>query len=133
MNNPVSSMVNSSKAVDEIVSRLPEEIKNLAKRLRKIILTSSVQITEQVNHNIPFYHYKGQLCYINPFDDRVVLGFSRGADLPDEHSMLKGNQKTIRHTVFYPDAVIDEEKVRNLVYEALIVNELKADRPGKGK
>ena len=133
MNNPVSSMINSSKAVDEFVSRLPEGIKDLAERLRKIILTSSEQITEQVNHKIPFYYYKGQLCFINPFDDRVVLGFSRGADLPDEHSMLKGNQKTVRHSVFYPNAAIDEEKIRNLIYEALIVNELKAGKPHRVK
>jgi len=128
MNNSVSSMLNSSKAVDEFIISLPEGIRNLAEKLRKIILTSSGQIGEQVKHKIPFYYYKGQMCYINPFDDRVVLGFSRGADLPDEHSMLKGNQKTVRHTVFYPETGVDEEKVRNLIYEALIVNELKADR-----
>ncbi len=122
-------MINSSKAVEELISSLPAEIRDLAEKLRKIILTSSEQITEQVNHKIPFYYHKGQLCYINPFDDRVVLGFSRGADLPDEHSMLKGNQKTVRRTVFYPAAGIDEEKVRNLIYEALIVNELKAGKP----
>jgi len=126
-------MINSSKAVDELISSLPVDIRDLVERLRKIILTSSEQITEHVNHKIPFYYHKGQLCYINPFDDRVVLGFSRGADLPDEHSMLKGNQKTVRRTVFYPAAGIDEEKVRNLIYEALIVNELKTDRPKKSK
>lgn len=126
-------MINSSKAVDEFVSRLPDRVRDLAENLRKIILTSSEHIIEQVKHKIPFYYYKGQLCYLNPFDDRVVLGFSRGADLPDEHGLLKGNQKTVRHAVFYPDAKIDEEIVRNLIYEALIVNELKADLQGKGK
>jgi len=129
----VSSIHNGTIAVDEFVNRLPEGIRALAKRLRKIILTSSEQITEQVKHKIPFYYYKGQLCYINPFDDRVVLGFSRGADMPDEHGLLKGNQKTVRHAVFYPDAEIDEEKVRNLIYEALIVNEIKADHSAAGK
>jgi hypothetical protein len=133
MISSVSSMLNSSRAVDEFVSLLPESIRNLAEKLRKIILTSSEKIVEQVNHKIPFYYYKGQLCYINPFDDRVVLGFSRGADLPDEHLMLKGSQKTVRRVVFYPVTDFDEDKVRNLIYEALIVNELKPDRPGKSK
>ena len=126
-------MHNSSSAVDEFVNRLPVEVKALAERLRKIILTSSEQIREQIKHKIPFYYYKGQLCYLNPFDDRVVLGFSRGADMPDVHGMLKGNQKTVRHAVFYPDAELDEEKVRNLIYEALIVNEIKADHSAAGK
>jgi len=126
-------MHNSSSAVDEFVNRLPEGIRALAERLRKIILTSSEQIREQIKHKIPFYYYKGQLCYINPFDDRVVLGFSRGAEMPDEHGMLKGNQKTVRHAVFYLHTELDKEKVRNLIYEALIVNEIKADLSRAGK
>ena len=121
-------MHNSSSSVDEFVNRLPVEVKALAERLRKIILTSSEQIREQIKHKIPFYYYKGQLCYINPFDDRVVLGFSRGADLPDEFRMLVGTGKSIRHVVFDVSEKIDDDKVRILIYEALIVNEIKGVR-----
>lgn len=126
MKSAVPALLNSSNAVDKYLSHLPEGIRNLSEYLRNIILTASGQVEEHLKHNIPFYYYKGKLCYINPFDDRVILGFSRGADMPDEHSMLKGSQKTVRHAVFYPGSEIDEEKIRNLIFEALIVNEFKA-------
>jgi hypothetical protein len=121
-------MINSSRAVDEYVSKLPENIQQLVEKLRRIILTSSDKIQEQIKHKIPFYSYKGQLCYINPSDEKVVLGFSRGADLPDEFRMLVGTGKSVRHVVFDTSKKIDEDKVRNLIYEALIVNEIKSER-----
>jgi hypothetical protein len=121
-------MMNSSRAVDEHLSRLPEKIQQLVEILRRIILSSSEQVQEQIKYKIPFYSYKGHLCYINPSDEKVVLGFSRGADLPDEFRMLIGTGKSIRHVVFNASQKIDEDKVRNLIYEALIVNEIKNER-----
>ena len=128
MASTVTSMLNSSKAVDEYISKLPENIQQLVEKLRRIILTSSEKIQEQIKHKIPFYSYKGQLCYINPSDEKVVLGFSRGADLPDEFRMLVGTGKSIRHVVFDVSEKIDDDKVRILIYEALIVNEIKGVR-----
>ncbi len=122
----VSSLPNSSHAVNSFIKKLNPDIQSLVELLRMIILTSSGRIKEEIRHGIPFYKYKGQLCYINPFDDKVILGFSRGAELPDEHNMLIGIGKSIRHAVFRTDTVIDEDKIRHLVYEALIVNEMKA-------
>ena len=121
-------MQNSSRAVDEFVNKLPEKIQQFVEILRRIILTSSEQISEQIKHKIPFYSFKGNLCYINPSDEKVVLGFSRGADLPDEFRMLVGTGKSVRHVIFNASQKIDEDKVRNLIYEALIVNEIKGER-----
>jgi hypothetical protein len=121
-------MRNSSRAVDEYVNKLPEKIQQLVEILRRVILTSSEQIQEQIKYKIPFYSFKGNLFYINPSDEKVVLGFSRGADLPDEFRMLVGTGKSVRHVIFNASQKIDEDKVRNLVYEALIVNEIKNER-----
>ena len=112
--------------VDEYVNRLPEKIRAPIGLLRKIILTASDQIVEQLKHNIPFYFYKGQLCYINFSDEKIILGFSRGADMPDEKKLLKGHGKSIRHALIDPAKVINEEIITHLIYEALIVNEMKA-------
>ncbi len=128
MVNTVPSVSNSSHEVDAFVKRLPQDVKSLVEQLRKIILTSSEQIKEELKYGIPFYIHKGQLCYINPSDDKVILGFSRGADLPDEHNMLIGSGKAVRHAVFKTRTKIDEDKIRHLIYEALIVNEMKADK-----
>lgn len=122
----VSSLPNSSKAVDSFIGKLNPDIQSLAELLRTIILTSSGHIKEEIKHGIPFYKHKGHLCYINPFDDKVILGFSRGAELPDEHNMLIGTGKSVRHAVFRNDTIIDEDKIRHLIYEALIINEMKA-------
>ena len=129
MADSIPRLVNSSPIVDEYISRLPEKIRDSMQLLREIILTSSAQIEEQLKHNIPFYFYKGQLCYINFSDENIILGFSRGADMPDEKKQLKGQGKSIRHAVIDPVKGIDEDGIRHLIFEALIVNEMKA---GKG-
>ena len=121
-------LVNSSPVVDEYVSRLPEKIRNSIRLLREIILSSSVQIEEQLKHNIPFYFYKGQLCYINFSDENIILGFSSGADMPDENKLLKGQGRSIRHAVIDPVKGINEDDIRHLIFEALIVNEMKAGK-----
>lgn len=123
-----SPAVNSSPVVDEYVSRLPGKIREPIEILRKIILSASTQIEEQLKHNIPFYFYKGQLCYINFSDEKIILGFSRGAEMPDEKKLLKGQGKSIRHAVIDTARGINEDTVRHLIYEALIVNEMKAGK-----
>jgi len=121
-------LVNSSPVVDEYVSKLPDKISAPIELLRKIILSASAQIEEQLKHNIPFYFYKGQLCYINFSDDKIILGFSRGAEMPDEKKLLKGQGKSIRHAVIDPVKGINEDIITHLIYEALIVNEMKAGK-----
>ena len=128
MADSIPRLVNSSPIVDEYISRLPEKIRDSMQLLREIILTSSAQIEEQLKHNIPFYFYKGQLCYINFSDENIILGFSRGADMPDEKKQLKGQGKSIRHAVIDPVKGIDEDGIRHLIFEALIVNEMKAGK-----
>jgi hypothetical protein len=123
-----SPLVNSSPAVDEYVSKLPEKVRVPIELLREIILSVSDKIEEQLKHNIPFYFFKGQLCYINFSDEKIILGFSRGADMPDEKKQLKGQGKYIRHALIDPVKGIDEEIIMHLIYEALIVNEMKAGK-----
>jgi hypothetical protein len=128
MADTARQFVNSSSVVDEYIKRLPEKIRTSVEFLRKLILTSSVQIEEQLKYNIPFYFYKGQLCYINFSDDKIILGFSRGADMPDEKKLLRGQGKSIRHAVIDPVKGINEDLIRDLIFEALIVNEMKAGK-----
>jgi len=128
MADTTQHLVNSSPVVDEYMNRLPEKIRESMQLLREIILTSSVQIEEQLKHNIPFYFYKGQLCYINFSDENIILGFSRGADMPDEKKLLKGHGQYIRHAVIDPVKGVSEDDVRHLIFEALIVNEMKSGK-----
>jgi hypothetical protein len=128
MVDTATQFVNNSPVVDEYVKRLPEKIRTSVELLRKLILTSSVQIEEQLKYNIPFYFYKGQLCYINFSDDKIILGFSRGADMPDEKNLLRGQGKSVKHAVIDPVKGINEDLIGNLIFEALIVNEMKAGK-----
>jgi hypothetical protein len=121
----------NSVFADEFIKKLPPKVKEQVELLRKIILSSSEQIKEEIKHGIPFYMFKGQMCYINPFDNKIVLGFSRGADMPDEYNMLSGGGKAVRHAVIRVGTKIDEDKIRHLIYEALIVNEMKADKSNR--
>jgi len=58
--------------------------------------------------------------YVNVFTAHVNLGFFRGADLPDEHGLLEGSGKYMRHVKLRPGVEIDTEQITKLVEMAYL-------------
>lgn len=103
----------------------------MIEKIRSIILRSSPGIHESLKHEIPFYIYKGMLCYINPTNEKVIIGFSKGAEFANEDNSLVGSGKTVRHLVYRNMKDIKSEKLQHLIYEALIINEIHSYQPRK--
>lgn len=103
----------------------------MIQKIRGIILGSAPGIHESLKYKIPFYTHKGLLCYINPTNEKVVIGFSQGAEFANEDNMLIGSGKTVRHLIYKNIKDIKTEKLLHLIYEALIINEIHSHRPRK--
>lgn len=112
-----------SQAVDHFVHDLPGWQQEIIQYLRDILLSSASALMEEIKYKIPFYSYKGDLCYINPQKDQVVLGFTKGAQLLDEPNILEGDQKEVRHYVIRDFDAIDEDDLRIVIQEAILLNE----------
>ena len=117
--------------VKSFIEKFPHNIQRMIEKIRVIILCSAPGIQESLKYKIPFYTHKGLLCYINPTNERVIIGFSKGAEFANEDNFLVGSGKTVRHVVYRNLKDIKTEKLQHLIYEALIINEIHSYQPRK--
>ena len=57
-------------------------------------------------------------AYVNAFKAHVNVGFFRGADLEDPHSLLQGSGKFMRHVKLRPASDIDTQALTQLILAA---------------
>jgi uncharacterized protein len=78
--------------VDSYIDGLPEDRKAIVEQLRSIIHALVPAVQEKFSFKIPFYHYFGMFCYINPVKDGIDLGICNGKSFADdfEHLEVKG-------------------------------------------
>ena len=95
----------------------------IIQQLRQLILEAAPHVEESIKWNIPFYAYKGLLCYLNPTARGVVLGFCKGALLSNEKGLLEGNGKEVRLLYISSCPDCPQEEIRQLLQEALLINE----------
>ena len=107
------------------IDRQQQEQRQLLHQLRQIILESAPHIEERIKWKIPFYSYQGLLCYLNlqAKGNGVVLGFCRGAMLSNEQRLLQGNGKEVRLVIFNDQDSLPKEEIRQLLQEAMLLNE----------
>ncbi len=94
--------------------------------LRRMILDVGPHGQEKLSYKIPFFYFKGPLCYLNPTFDGLDIGFVRGKELSNEQGLLelKGRKfvKTIRlHSL--AELSEKEHAIRQILNEAAILNE----------
>ena len=69
--------------VDTFIDGLPIEKKPLVEQLRQLIHDMVPGVQEKLSFKIPFYHYFGMYCYINPVKNGVDLGICNGKKIAD--------------------------------------------------
>lgn len=112
------------KAVDAFIDGLPDDKAVLVNRLRELLHELVPEIVEKLSFKIPFYHYHGMFCYINPTKNGIDLGLCRGKDLAPEFPQLQLKERAIVATVSI-QATKDFEKLklRELITAAAVWNQ----------
>ncbi|MFZ4057924.1 MAG: DUF1801 domain-containing protein [Ferruginibacter sp.] len=88
-----------NNAVDLYIDELDENLQSIVIAVRKCILKTVPEIEERFSYKIPFYHYYGMFCYINPKKSSIDLGFCRGQDLLEAFPELESKNRKIVATV----------------------------------
>lgn len=83
------------KAVDIYIDALPEEKAVIAQQLRELLHRIVPGIEEKLSYKIPFYHYHGMFCFLNPVKDGIDIGFCRGIDLIETFPQLEDRGRAI--------------------------------------
>lgn len=94
--------------------------------LRNLILDLGPHVQEKISYTVPFFYFRGPLCYLSPKFDGVYIGFVRGHQLSNDQGLLeKKDRKYIRSVHFYSLADFEEkeDEIRKILNEAAILNE----------
>jgi hypothetical protein len=96
----------------------------LLARLRKLILETSAEITEEWKWDTAVWVCKGNLVAGGVFKDHVKLNFFKGASLKDPKKLFNAglDAKATRAIDFDENAKVDEFALKELVREAVVFN-----------
>lgn len=111
--------------INIFLSQYPDTVFNNALKLRKVILKTLPQITEQLDvpARIIGYGY-GQkytetICVLIPSKKGIKLGFYKGMELPDPGKLLRGTGKISRYVEINDEKQIESPAVKELLKSGL--------------
>ncbi|HYF30669.1 MAG TPA: DUF1801 domain-containing protein [Chitinophagaceae bacterium] len=117
--------------INDFVDYLPEDHLKIVEALRSLVLECIPDAVEKLSYNVPFYHRFGRICFIWPSSVQwgpprrtgVDIGFCRGDLLSDPSYLDIGNRKQVYVKTFHHPREIDYEQLRQLLYEAVVIDE----------
>ena len=111
---------------DDAVSGSSSHVKEIAKRLRELIIDVYPDVVEVpwpkqriVGYGVGPKKMSEHFCYIGAHRDHVNLGFYYGAELSDPEGLLEGTGKKLRHVKVRDQAEVEEPTLRRLILASL--------------
>jgi hypothetical protein len=119
--------MSASEHIDSYIKELTDWRGKLLARLRKLILETAPELSEEWKWDTPVWAYKGNVVACGVFKDHVRLNFFKGASLKDLKKLFNAGleAKTSRGIDFTEDSKIDEVSLKDLIREAVALNSAK--------
>src|SRR4051812_2985051 len=114
------------KEFDELLTGYSDNVREVALRVRKLILKTVPDANEMVDapaREIGYGHgdgYKGMICTIILSKGGVKLGIVNGASLPDPNGLLEGAGKKHRYVVLNAAGDLKQKGVTELIKAAAV-------------
>ncbi|WP_298146601.1 DUF1801 domain-containing protein [Flavobacterium sp.] len=115
------------KSVADFLKSLPSGEWEIVELLRELIVETVPDVQERLAYNVPFYYRNRRIAFIWPasvpcgnIKEGVALGFVAG------NALLKTDvnaDSKVERIVFKSVSEIDPEWVRQLLYEAILVDD----------
>jgi hypothetical protein len=87
----------TESAVSNYIAGLPAEMSQIARSVRRLILSACPGIAEELKWGRPWFAKNGRICYLAAHRRHVTLGLARGTSLDDPDHLLEGTGKAMRH------------------------------------
>ena len=114
--------------IEQFLRKYPKNIQRIATSLRQIVRRTVPRLVENVYPGWKLIGYRIQaekrshyFCFIAPFDEFIHLGFEDGTMLSDNHKLLRGSGKQVRHVIIRSTADIKSKHLSALIAEAAMV------------
>lgn len=116
--------LSSSQHIDKQIKELNDWRGNLLARLRKLILETAPEITEDWKWDTAVWVWKGNVVAGGVFKGHVKLNFFKGAALPDPKRLFNAglDAKASRGIDFSESAEINEVALKELIRAAVSYN-----------
>jgi len=115
---------NPSQLITDLIADLGDWRGKLLARLRKLILESDPDITEEWKWGTAVWTHEGLVCSAGAFKDHVKLNFFKGASLEDPKALFNSglDAKATRAIDFREGDSIDASSLKNLIRSAVARN-----------
>ena len=106
----------TEEQVSEYIQKLDSDTAKAVNEIRRIILSASPEIGEQIKWNSPAFYYTGEMkafdpkeykrdiAVVNLHKGRLMIVFPTGAKVEDKSGLLEGDYKDGRRVVTYKNA-----------------------------
>jgi len=74
----MATMTKTNPRVDAYIKKAQPFAQPILKHLRKIVYTGCPQCEESIKWQMPFFDYKGPVCFMAAFKQHAVFGFWKG-------------------------------------------------------
>lgn len=119
-----------ARTFEDFYFDLPEQEQQIVDVLREIVLEAAPNFREKISYNVPYYFLNSRVCFIWPSSVKpgsragVVFGLCRGQMLSNEQGLLElENRKEVGTITFRRPEEIDADAVREILYEAILLDE----------
>lgn len=116
--------MNASERIDQQIAELTDWRGQMIAQLRKIILETDLDITEEWKWETAVWSHKGLVCAAGTFKKAVKLNFFQGAFLEDQHKLFNAglDAKKTRAIDFHEGDPVDEVALKDLIHAAITYN-----------
>jgi uncharacterized protein YdhG (YjbR/CyaY superfamily) len=124
-------------AVTDLIADLPDDERVIAARLRTLILESEPRLQEKLSYGVPYFFHNRRVCFIwpascipvgyspkEPIHTKVTLGLCYGNLLSNDQGLLeKGDRKQVYTLGFTSAAEVNDQVIREIILEAVMVDD----------
>ena len=115
---------NASQWIDAYLQGKPDELGEMAHRLRSLVKELIKGSSESVNSwKIPTFECNGPMCFFMVGKKYVTFGFLRGTSLPDPAKLLEGEGKSLRHVKVRTMQDLRNPALKKLILAAAKLNQ----------
>lgn len=113
------------KKIEQFIAALPEEKRELAIKVRGIVLKADPTIAEDIKWGNLTFIKKGNLAFIYTYKTvpYINLGFMKAVELFDPDGLFEGTGKGMRHIKIASEKDIKAKQIQKWVKEAVALNE----------
>ena len=124
MNKSKGGDAKASQLITNMIDELGEWRGKLIGRLRKLILDTAPDVTEEWKWGTAVWTCNGMFCAAGAFKDHVKLNFFKGASLKDPKRLFNAglDAKATRAIDFTANDKIDESALKALIRAAVAHN-----------